>query len=799
MRYPYWLARVLPALVAFSPALFAQPAPPAGGPVEFPRADVHLLPGPFLHAQDLDRAYVLAHDINRLLAPFRSEAGLEPKAPKYPNWESMGLEGHTAGHYLTALAQLWANTGDPEFKQRLDAMVAGLAECQQASGHGYVGGVPHSREVWAGVAQGDFKRYNKTWVPWYNEHKLLAGLRDAWLLAGSTQARDVLVRLADWCDALVAPLTDAQMQEMLRMEHGGMNEVLADVAAITGDAKYLRLAQRFSHRALLDPLLAHEDKLTGLHANTQIPKVIGFARVAELGGDPAWAGAAQFFWDTVVDHRSLAFGGNSEREHFNPSNDFSTLIESREGPETCNTYNMLRLTEQLYRGAPDARKARYADYYERALYNHILSSQHPGSGGFVYFTPIRPQHYRVYSKPEVSFWCCVGTGMENHGKYNAFIYAHTANELYVNLFLASELVWRERGLAVRQETNFPDEGRTRLVVTTAQPQRFTLRLRHPGWAAADGFTVRVNGEVQAAPSAPASYVALEREWRNGDTVEVDLGLRTTLEQLPDGSPYFAVLHGPIVLAARTGTEDLEGLVQEKPTRMGHISQGPYLPLDGAPMLVGDPATLAAHIEPVAGKPLTFTARSLVQPARFRDLELVPFFRLHDARYVMYWRNVSSAEYPQIVAGLESSEKVRLELEARTLDQVAPGEQQPEVDHRFQADGSATGINQGRRWRDAAGWFSYELAKGGKPEPLALLLTYYGDERGRKFDILANDRVIATVDLDGHQRDRFLEEAYPIPGDIAAMPGPLVIKFAARQGSRTASVYSLRLVKPSGFH
>ncbi len=792
------LVLVVPCLAALG--LVGSAGPAAAGPAEeFPRADVHLLAGPFLHAQDLDRTYVLAHDVDRLLAPFRIEAGLEPKAQKYPNWESMGLEGHTAGHYLTALAQLWANTGDAECKRRLDAMVAGLAECQQAGGNGYVGGVPHSREVWAGVARGDFKRFNSSWVPWYNEHKLFAGLRDAWLLAHNAQARDVLVRLADWCDALLTPLTDAQLQEMLRVEHGGMNEVLADVAAITGDPKYLRLAQRFSHRALLDPLLAREDKLTGLHANTQIPKVIGFARIAELGGDPAWEDAARFFWDTVVGHRSLAFGGNSEREHFNPTNDFSTLVESREGPETCNTYNMLRLTEELFRDSPDAGRARYADYYERALYNHILGSQHPENGGFVYFTPIRPRHYRVYSKPEVSFWCCVGTGMENHGKYNAFIYSHTADTLYVNLFLASELAWRERGVTVRQETKFPDESRTRLVIATAQPQRFALRLRHPGWAAADGFVVKVNGAVQAVPSAPASYATLDREWRDGDTVEVGFAMRTTLEPLPDGSPYFAVLHGPIVLAARTGTEELDGLVQEKPTRMGHISPGPYLPLDGAPMLVGDPATMAARIEPVPGKSLTFTARALVQPERFRDLELVPFFRLHDARYVMYWRNVSAADYPKVVARLEASEKVRLGLEARTLDQVAPGEQQPEVDHRFQADRSATGINQGRRWRDAAGWFSYELDKGAGAGPLTLLLTYYADERGRKFDLLANDRVLATVELDGRQRDRFVEESYPIPAEIAAMPGPLVVKFASRLPSRTASVYAVRLVKAPDAH
>lgn len=772
-------------------------APPSEEPVQFFRRDeVQLLPGPFAHAQQLVLAYVLAHDVDRLLAPFRLEAGLPSPAEKYPNWESMGLDGHTAGHYLTALAQLAANTGDAECQRRLDKTVAGLAECQAAGGDGYVGGIPRGRTLWNDIAAGriDFQNFslNGAWVPWYNEHKLFAGLRDAWLIGGNAQARDVLVRLADWCDRLLQPLSDAQMQAMLGSEHGGMNEVLADVYTITGEPKYLRLAQRFSHRAILEPLLAHEDRLTGLHANTQIPKVIGFARIAELGGDPAWAGAARFFWDTVVDRRSLVFGGNSEREHFNPTEDFGSLVESREGPETCNTFNMLRLTEALFRHAPDAEKARKVDYYERALYNHILSSQHPEHGGFVYFTPIRPRHYRTYSKAEVSFWCCVGTGMENHGKYNAFIYAFAPDALYVNLFVASQLDWRERGLRVRQETTFPDEPRTRLVISTDQPQRLALRLRHPGWAGQGGVTVTVNGKPELTSTKPASYLTLEREWREGDTVEMTFAMRTTVEPLPDGSPYVAVLHGPIVLAASTGKEQLDGLVQEQPTRFGHISQGPYLPLDQAPMLVGDRTSLLRAITPVPGKTLTFSAQSAIQPASFQDLELIPFFRLHDARYVMYWRNVSAQEYPSVVAQLEASEHARLQLERRTLDQVAPGEQQPEVDHGFRSEGSATGVNQGRRWRDAAGWFEYELDRKGKREAV-LIVTYYGDERGRRFDVVVNDHPLASVAREGGTRDRFVDVSYPLPASLLAEPGPLRVKFVAKPPARTAAIYGIRLV------
>lgn len=761
----------------------------------FPLARVRLLDGPFKHAQDLNRDYLLAHDIDRLLAPFRAEAGLPAKAPKYPNWESSGLNGHTAGHYLTALAQMWAITDDPEMKRRLDAMVIDLAECQRAGGDGYVGGIPNGRKLWNDIAAGraDAQGFSLSgaWVPWYNEHKLFAGLRDAWLLGGNPEARDVLIRLADWCDALMATLSDEQMQRMLGTEHGGMNEVLADVHAITGDPKYLALARRFSHRAILDPLLLHRDKLTGLHANTQIPKVIGFARIAELGGDSSWRDAARFFWNTVTEHRSLAFGGNSEREHFNPLDDFSAVIESREGPETCNTYNMLRLTEALFRDEP---AARYADYYERALYNHILASQHPQHGGFVYFTPIRPRHYRVYSQPNVCFWCCVGTGMENHGKYGAFIYAHSADTLFVNLFISSELDWRERGIRVRQETAFPDAPRTQLTVATAKPQRFNLRVRHPAWVASGALKVSVNGEAQAVSSPPGGYVELAREWRDGDRIEIDLPMHTTLERLPDGSDYVAVLRGPIVLAAKTGTEALDGLVAGD-GRMAHIAPGLYLPLDQAPMLVGDADQLAAGIKPVDGKPLIFTASAFIRPEAFRDVELMPFFRVHDARYMLYWRTVTPEKYPELVAHMEASERARLELEARTIDRVSPGEQQPEVEHGLQGEGSRTGVTLGRHWRDATGWFSYRMRiESGVPQEL--LVTYSGREKDRNFDVLVNGRAVSSAETGREEHDQFIDVTYALPPELvaSAQDGVLTVKFAAKEKSRTASVFDVRLIR-----
>jgi len=769
--------------------------PPAPAVPGFPLSQVHLLDGPFKHAQDLNLAYVRALDVDRLLAPVLIEAGLEPKAEKYPNWESTGLEGHTAGHYLTALAQAWAATAQPDMKQRLDYMVGVLARCQRAHGHGYVGAIPRSRQLWTEIAGGTLRvesfGINGRWVPWYNLHKLFAGLRDAYVIGGNAQALDVLVRLADWCDVLVAKLSDAQLQEMLRAEHGGMNEVLADVFALTHDRKYLALAQRFSDQRLLDSLRRHQDTLTGLHANTQIPKVIGYARLAELGADDGRLDAARFFWDTVVGHRTVAFGGNSVREHFNPADDFSTMIESREGPETCNTYNMLRLTERLFRAAP---LAEYADFYERALFNHILSTQHPRHGGFVYFTPIRPRHYRVYSQPSQCFWCCVGTGMENHGKHGQFIYAVTGDALFVNLFIASSLEWPERGMTLQQETTFPDASNTRLVVTLRRPQRFTLRVRHPGWVAEDAFRLRVNGRPWPARSKPSSYAAISREWREGDRVEVELPMRTAIERLQDGSDYVAILHGPIVLAAKTGAERLDALVAGS-GRMAHVAPGPYLPLNGAPMLVGDARTLTDHVRPVSGRPLTFTASDIIQPAQARGLELVPFFRVHDSRYMIYWRTVGQEEYGKVTARIRAEEKSRLALEARTLDRVTPGEQQGEVEHDVRSESSTTGMTLGRTWRAATGWFSYDLTPGAARGPFELLVTYSAGERDRRFDIVVDDRVITSVALDGQQPDRFVDITYAMPSDLPIADGVLTVRFVAKEGSQAGAVYDVRLLRP----
>ncbi len=767
------------------------PAPPAQ---LLPISSVRLLDGPFAEAVKANRTYLLALDPDRLLAPYLREAGLEPKAKSYGNWENGGLDGHTAGHYLSALAAMMAagaDTAEGELRRRLEYMLAELGRCQKASSDGYVGGVPGSRELWKAIAAGQVDAINRKWVPWYNLHKLFAGLRDAYWFTGNTQAREVLIRCGDWCQAVTANLSDEQMQRMLGQEHGGMNEVLADVYVITGDEKYLRLARRFCHQALLEPLTRHEDQLTGKHANTQIPKVIGLERIANLTGDKSADSGARYFWENVTGKRTVAFGGNSVSEHFNDPRNFGGMLESREGPETCNTYNMLRLSEQLFTFQP---RAAYVDYYERALYNHILASINSGQPGYVYFTPIRPQHYRVYSRPDKGFWCCVGTGMENPGRYGGFIYAQATNGLYVNLFIASELSVTNLGLTLRQETAFPDEPRTKMLLKLKQPATFSLYVRHPGWVTAGEFAVRVNGQPMAISSTPSSYAEIRREWRDGDRVEVELPLRTTVERLPDGSAWVAILRGPIVLASPAGTNDLRGLYAND-SRMGHVAAGSLVPLDRVPVLLASANELTQHIHPdTAAGPLHFRLADVIEPAAPGGLPLIPFFRLHGQRYQMYWQLTTREELAAKRERLAAEERAKAMRDANTLDRVAPGEQQPEVEHNFASEKSDSGLRNGRRWRRGE-WFQYSLnTQGDKTAELAV--TYWSGDTNRAYSITANGETLAAAPAVKSMADAFIEKRYSIPSSVlsSAQNGRITIKFSAQPGSRGVAVYDVRLMK-----
>ena len=766
-------------------------------PNEFPLQDVTLLDGPFKHARDLNIQVLLKYDVDRLLAGYRKEAGLPAKAKSYANWD--GLDGHVGGHYLSALAINYAATGNAECKKRMDYMLAELKASQDANtakngdwGKGYVGAVPNSKAIWSTFQKGDFAAFRAAWVPWYNVHKMYSGLRDAWLYTGNEQAKTMFLKFCDWAISVTASLSEVQMQSMLDTEQGGMNEVLADAYQMTHDKKYLTAAERFSHKMLLDPMSQGKDNLDNKHANTQVPKAIGFQRIGELSNDAAYLQAGKFFWETVTTNRTLAFGGNSRREFFPSVASCTDFVNDVEGPESCNSYNMLKLTEDLFRLHPSAN---YADYYERTMYNHILSTQHPDHGGYVYFTPARPRHYRVYSAPNEGMWCCVGSGMENHGKYSQFIYTHQHDSLFVNLFVASVLNWKEKGVKIRQETNFPNEEKTQLTVTAGNVH-FKMMIRYPYWVADGALKITVNGKAVAYTAHPSSYVAVERTWKQGDVVAVELPMHNSVVQLPNVPNYIAFMHGPIVLAAKTGTNDLTGLVAGD-SRWGHIAGGKKMPLNEAPVIIEDnESTLADKIVPVAGKPMTFSL-SGVKMANKIDAVLEPFYKIHDARYEMYWMRLSDNQYRSFADSLAQVEQQKLALQKRTVDFVAPGEQQPEADHFIQKENSNTGNNQDEFWRDArdGGYFSYRLSTN-KESNLSLLIRYWGNERGpRSFDIYIDDVKLTSESLSEKlSGNKFQNVEYPIPDAAVAGKDFVRVKFVPQQKNMTASVYYIRLLR-----
>ena len=763
---------------------------------EFPLSDVTLLDGPLKKARDLNIKTLLQYDVDRLLAPFLKEAGLTPKKPSFPNWD--GLDGHVGGHYLTAMA-INAATGSEECRKLMEYMISELQACADANaknhpewGKGYVGGVPGSDRIWSNYKKGNFGPYYGAWVPYYNIHKMYAGLRDAWVYAGNEQAKKLFLGFCDWAIDLTAGLTDAQVEQTLHTEHGGMNEVLADAYAITGDKKYLDVAKRFSHKRLLLPLSQRQDCLDNMHANTQVPKVVGFERISELSGDEAYHTASAYFWDIVTGERTLAFGGNSRREHFPSKEACKDFVSDIDGPETCNTNNMLKLSEELHRRNPEAR---YADFYELATFNHILSSQHPEHGGYVYFTSARPRHYRNYSAPNEAMWCCVGTGMENHGKYGQFIFTKKADNLFVNLFVSSELNWKEKDVVVRQETNFPYSETSRLTIAQGKGQ-FTLQVRYPGWVKPGQFEVKVNGKPVSIVTGPSSYVAIDRQWKKGDVVEMTFPMHNSIKYLPNLPQYIALMHGPVMLAMKTGTEDLAHLIADD-SRFGQLAVGKKLPVDQAPILINNNLEdIANQLKPVAGKPLHFTLSTRMEN-EIRH-ELMPFFELHDARYMMYWLALSEDNYKGYLDNLAKQEQERQALEDRTVDKVQPGEQQPESDHFMETDNSFVGNSNDVFYRDAndGHYFSYLLQTGGQTD-LSLRLKYWGvgEWKSHEFDILIDDALVTSVNNTGKYRiSEFKYETYPIPAEMLKGKKQVRVKFVAKPHKQIGEIYEVRLVK-----
>ena len=766
---------------------------------EFPLGDITLLDGPLKHARDLNVQVLLKYDCDRMLAPYRKEAGLQPRKPSYPNWD--GLDGHVGGHYLSALA-INAATGNEECRKRMEYMISELQLVLDANNqrpeawcHNYIGGVPNSAKMWTAFSKGDFGPYFGTWAPFYNIHKMYAGLRDAWLYCGNEQAKNLFLKFCDWAVDITRDLNDEQMEKMLGNEHGGMNEVLADAYAITGEQKYLDCARRFSHRMLLVPLENGKDCLDNMHANTQIPKVIGYQRIAELAHDVQYHNASEYFWEIVTRQRSLALGGNSRREHFPTKENCIDYINDIDGPESCNTYNMLKLTEDLNRVKPNGM---YGDFYETAMFNHILSAQHPQHGGYVYFTSARPRHYRNYSAPNEAMWCCVGTGMEDHGKYGQFVWTHDKgvkaedDALYVNLFVASELNWKDRKMVIRQQTAFP-YAETSVVEVAKGKGTFILKVRKPSWC--ENFTVKGVG-FDADSYEENGFVCMKRKWKKGDQVKISMPMHAYIKPMINVPQYVAIMYGPILLGMKTGTEDMRSLIADD-SRFGQYAGGKKLALDEAPILLPKHLDdIAKNLKPVPGKPLHFKLATHMENTI--DGELQPFFEIHDSRYMMYWLALGENDYKAYMQKLADEEKARQALEARTVDKVNPGEQQPETDHRMETDDSNKGNTEGIFFRDAKDghYFSYLMQTKGETN-LSLQLKFWGQDEWRtsEFDIYVNDKLLCSVNNSHRWRTtQFKTVDYAIPSEFVKGKKEIRVKFVAHKGKQVGQIYGVRLVK-----
>jgi DUF1680 family protein len=731
--------------------------------------EVRLLSGPFKHAMDMDALYMLSLRPDRLLSWFRKDAGLPPKAPVYGGWESLGLAGHTLGHYLSACSRMYLDTGDKRFLELVNYIVNQLDSCQMANGNGYVAAIPDGKNIFGRVSRGEISSEHGMdgWAPWYTIHKLMAGLRDSYLYCGNEEARTVMVRLAGWVYETTKNLSFAQWQIMLNVEYGGINEVMADAFAITGNRKYLEAARKFYDDRVLGPLSEQHDDLNGFHANTQFPKIIGLERIYELTGDTNLNATAKFFWRTVVYHHSYVTGGNSDGEFFGPPDTLNDYLNYNT-TESCNTYNMLKLTRHLFLHDP---KPEYADYYERAVWNHILGSQNPEDGMMCYYIPLEPGGHKTYNTPFNDFWCCTGTGMENHSRYNDNIYFYDDSSLYVNLFIPSELNWIEKGVRVRQETDFPETGKVKFVIRCAKPVKLSFRIRHPFWATKE-FSIKVNGKAVELDSRPQSYAVLDRVWKNGDVVELDMGLFLRTESMPDNPNRIAVFYGPILLAGDLGA-------------VGDTSR--------IPALVTNMKPASDWIGPVQGKSVTFVTKDVGKP---KDVQMVPFYELYNGRYSVYWDLYTDKSWQAKQAEDQQELKEEKDFDARAIDAVNIGDTLDEHNHGFSGYIEQTGESMGRHWVDAtwSGWFSFKLKVD--PDTLNdLVVTYWGSEPLKgKYNISVDSENIAIKTPSVIKQGRFFNVEYPLPDSLVKGKNDVTVKFQTPPIGAAGRVFGIRIVK-----
>lgn len=791
------LALAMSAALASSAAADA-PTPAPARPAEMAQmADasrVRLLPGsPFYERQELHRAgYVGRLEPDRLLFDYRKLAGL-PQAPGvtagYGGWDSGFIRGHMAGHYLSAAARMAATTGDDSFRQKAAYLVAELAKCQQAlNQNGYLAAFSSVALDWQ---EGTTHDSGGVVVPYYTIHKIMAGLVDAHHYLGDPQALDVAQKMSAYFQKRLLALPPEQIERMFRTdrsrnpqtEFGGMADVLSELYSITGDKKHLELAALFNRPWLIDPLAAGEDRLKALHANTHVAQLAGIARHANLTGDAAELRASEHAWEIITRHHSFTIGGNSYKEWFDgpdveagPSIDDGKRLPPTTA-ESCNTQNMLKLTARLIERAPD--RADHADYFERALYNHLLATVAPDTGAMTYFTPLHGD-FRTYLD---GTHCCVGSGIENTPRYGEGIYFHRPGQLWVNLYIPSTFDWAAQGLAIKQEGFPPLADTVRLsVVRAARRTKATLNLRVPGWVSGP-VELSVNGRPQTAAATPSGYLSVTRTWKKGDVVTLKLPASLRLERAKDVPSMVSVFYGPLLLAGRLGAEGMPGDFGDKDA---------YLKLPPAPVppIVNASADPADWLTLTDAATLTFKARD-AGPAS--GIVFQPLHAVHHERYSVYWKLTDTAPAASAAAQTPSAPADAPAADAAALDRVVMGDAASEQAHDLAAEQSLTGSVDGHAWRDAApqGSFSYVLKLPTVPKPV-LVCAYWGSDRARAFDVVVNGVVVATQTLDGRHPGKTFEVAYPLPPEALTGQQNLTVRFQGIGRGRVGGLFGLRL-------
>jgi len=738
----------------------------------FPLSDVKLLQSPFIKAMQLDSAYLLSLSADRLLYRFYKNAGLPVKDSIYGGWESDGLSGHTLGHYLSAASMMYVSTGNVEFKKRIDYIVTELERCQLARKTGYIGAIPKEDSIFGKVAKGEIKSsgfdLNGGWSPWYTVHKVMAGLCDAYLYCNSNKALKLVTGMADWTYNTVNHLPDSTRLKMLNCEYGGMNDVLANIYSFTGNKKYLDLSYKFYDEFVMGKLAQRIDPLPGKHSNTNVPKAIGSARQYELTGNKSDQTIASFFWETMVHKHSYVIGGNSNYEYCGEAGKLNDRL-SDNTCETCNTYNMLKLTRHLFAWQPSAQ---LMDYYERALYNHILASQNPENGMMTYFVPLRMGTKKQFSDQFNTFTCCVGSGIENHAKYAEQIYSYDGkNNLFVNLFIPSVLNWKEKNIRITQTNYIPESKQVKLIVSSATPASFTLKIRKPSWSNTTAL-IKVNNTPVKTETDTGGYLTATRIWKNADVVTVDLEMNLYTEAMPDNPNRIAFKYGPLVLAGLLG--------KEKPD-----------PVIGVPVLLTSNRNVNDWIQPTSS--LQFQMKSVGKPF---DVKLIPFYQTYDQYYSVYWDYFTPEDWARLQADYEAEKKRLQQIESRTIDNFRVGEMQPERDHNLKAtERSYVSDAMDRMGREARSnnYFEFEM-KVNPSTNNSLLLTYIGDDKDRLFDILVDGVKLVTEEWKGGKTGKFYDVEYKLPVAMISGKTKITVKIDANHGKTAGRVFGVRTIK-----